>query len=70
MCMGICQLAKGNNFHDFLFASMDDKTLLKWGLLLKEQICPLRVNPAEKIGNTKIGRVAVHSPLCVNTISV
>ena len=30
---------KGNNFCDFLFASLDDKAYLKLGLLLKEGIC-------------------------------
>ena len=33
---------KGNNFQDFLFASMDDKALQKWGQLLKKRICSLR----------------------------
>ena len=32
----VCTGTKGNNFCDFLFASLDNKTLLKWGLLLKE----------------------------------
>ena len=43
---------KGNNFCDFLFASLDDQTLPKMGQLLKERICshrskflPLKVDP-------------------------
>ena len=43
---------KGNNFYDFLFALLDNKAHLKWGLLLKKKIAPtgaifflLRVNP-------------------------
>ena len=32
-------LEKGNNCHDFLFASLEDKALLKGGLLLKDRIC-------------------------------
>ena len=32
-------LHKGCNFHDFLFASLDDVPLLKVGHLLKERIC-------------------------------
>ena len=32
-------LTKGNNFFDFLFASLEDRALPKWGLLLKEKIC-------------------------------
>ena len=30
---------QGNNFHDFQFAFLDNKTLPKWGQLLKERIC-------------------------------
>ena len=44
---------KGNNFCDFLFASIDGIALPKWGLFLKERIFskrsnffPLRVNPS------------------------
>ena len=29
----------GNNFYDFLLVSMEDKVLLKVGLLLNERIC-------------------------------
>ena len=31
--------SKGDNFHDFLFAYLEDKVFQKWGLLLKERIC-------------------------------
>ena len=33
---------EGNNIHGFLFASLDDETLPKRGLLLKERICSSR----------------------------
>lgn len=32
-------LTMGNSFHDFLFASLDDKTFQNGSLLLKERIC-------------------------------
>ena len=57
--------AKGNNLHDFLFASMNNKALTTWGLLLKERICsyrskffPLRVDPPIEGGKIEKGRVA------------
>ena len=33
---------KGNSFGEFLFASLDQEAVLKWGLLLKERICSCR----------------------------
>ena len=38
---GNVNLAKGNNFHDFLFASLANtaSALPNWGLLSKERIC-------------------------------
>ena len=50
--MRTCLVTKGNKFSNFIFASLDDETLRKWGLLLKGRICscgskffPLRVDP-------------------------
>ena len=50
--MRTCLVTKGNKFSNFIFASMDDEKLRKWGLLLKGRICscgskffPLRVDP-------------------------
>ena len=31
--------SKGDNFHDFLFAYLEDKVFPKRGLLIKERIC-------------------------------
>ena len=31
--------SKGDNFHNFLFAYLEDKVFQKWDLLLKERIC-------------------------------
>ena len=31
--------SKGDDFHDFLFAYLEDKDFPKWGLLVKERIC-------------------------------
>ena len=39
---GVCFSAiftKGDNFCDFLFATLDNEAPLKWGLLLEERIC-------------------------------
>ena len=36
---------KGNNFCDFLAASLGAVALTKWGQLLKERIAPVRVGP-------------------------
>ena len=30
---------KGNNFYHFLFVSLEDGAIPKWGLFLKERIC-------------------------------
>ena len=58
MCMGALSCfpaisTKGDNFCDFLFGSLDDIALQKWGLLLNERICSkgansftLRVDPS------------------------
>ena len=60
-----CHYYKGNNLGDILFASVYEESFQKMGLLLKERICsyrskffPLRVNPIEKGGKNKDGRVA------------
>ena len=57
-------ISKGNDFCDFLFASLDDKALSKAGLLLKVGICsyrskffPLRVDPIEKEGKMKMAEL-------------
>ena len=49
--------SKGNKFCNFLFATVGDIALPKWGQLLKERICsfkskffPLRFGPGEKEG--------------------
>ena len=50
---------KGNNFHDFLFAYLDDLALPKWDLLLKERIWskffPLRVDINLEFSTSKVG---------------
>ena len=35
---------KGNNFYEFLFASLDDEDILKGVVLFKERICSFRRN--------------------------
>ena len=53
---------KGNNFCDFLFASLDDKALSKGGQLLRkkfapvllEQILSLRVEPIATADNSTL----------------
>ena len=51
-------LTKGNNFCDFLFASLPDNALPKWALLLKEIICSSRRKMIFKSGPLKrMGRV-------------
>ena len=54
-----------DNLHDTLFVSLLEGSFQKMGLLLKERICscrskffPLRVDPIEKGGKNKDGRVA------------
>ena len=39
-CLAMFIFTKGNNFRDFLFASLTDIALLKWGFLLKEKFAP------------------------------
>ena len=39
---------KGDNFCDFLFASLDSKVLPELGLLLKERIFPLTLLHSER----------------------
>ena len=33
--------SKGDNFHDFLLAYLEDEVFPKWGLCLKERICSI-----------------------------
>ena len=37
-------LLEGDNFHDFLFAFLEDEVFPKWSLLLKERICLMGAN--------------------------
>ena len=46
------QFCKGDNFHDVVFAYLEDEVFPEWGLLLKKRICsdgskffPLRDDP-------------------------
>ena len=43
--------SKGDTFHCFLFAYLEDEVFLKWGLLFKERICcdGRKKNPHEMI---------------------
>ena len=59
------QFSKGNNFCDFLFASVDKEDLPKWDLALKEKTAPkgansflLELTPIEKVKQKEVtGRV-------------
>ena len=59
---------KGNNFSDFLFASLDGKALPKWGLHLKERLCfhvqtdfHLEINrTVSSIGNMELNDLINH----------
>ena len=64
---------KGDNFYDFLFASLDKVTLSKWGLLLKKRICSygskffsLIVDPIEKGGKNDMGKTAYPESLFIH----
>ena len=63
MFSAVC--TKGNNFCNFLFASLDKTALSKWGPLLRERIgslgsqfFPLRVDPFCEGSQIEIDRVA------------
>ena len=64
-CLWRFDLQKGPKFSDFLFSSLADVSISKWGLHLKLRICsyrskffPLRVDPIENGGKNENGRVA------------
>ena len=46
--MFFCTVTKGNNFHGFLFAFLDDIALSKWDLFIKETICSWGANSFHK----------------------